>query len=340
MAGEAAGQMDEFLKGLGAFSHTARQQCSHISRAVSQSLAKLSSGPDPACTHWMFCAGNEHQTILNYFNLLKLPDTVRQSRSAYLHGSYASNKENFAKISSWISRRQAGRSNLERTTSTDESSSISRKNVEDVGSNPSRSNAAIDIREADLYFTGKVCYEQVEFGKQKGVDVSDISLSEQTSSAAKSLPGKSLLQTNLNGEKYKDKLVVAGESTLLEKFGGPVSKEELGRASWTFLHTLAAQYPDKPTRQQQRDVKELMAILSRIYPCKQCADHFKEVLRSHPVKAGSRSELAQWMCRVHNIVNRSLGKTQFPCERVDARWGALDCEEAACDLHGQLGTRW
>ncbi|KAJ7567430.1 hypothetical protein O6H91_02G146600 [Diphasiastrum complanatum] len=313
MAGEAAGQMDEFLKGLGAFSHTARQQCSHISRAVSQSLAKLSSGPDPACTHWMFCAGNEHQTILNYFNLLKLPDTVRQSRSAYLHGSYASNKENFAKISSWISRRQAGRSNLERTTSTDESSSISRKNVEDVGSNPSRSNAAIDIREADLYFTGKVCYEQVEFGKQKGVDVSDISLSEQTSSAAKSLPGKSLLQTNLNGE-----------STLLEKFGGPVSKEELGRASWTFLHTLAAQ----------------MAILSRIYPCKQCADHFKEVLRSHPVKAGSRSELAQWMCRVHNIVNRSLGKTQFPCERVDARWGALDCEEAACDLHGQLGTRW
>ncbi|KAK1359007.1 Sulfhydryl oxidase [Heracleum sosnowskyi] len=42
----------------------------------------------------------------------------------------------------------------------------------------------------------------------------------------------------------------------------PVSKEDLGRATWTFLHTLAAQFPDKPTRQQKKDVKELMAILS------------------------------------------------------------------------------
>lgn len=59
----------------------------------------------------------------------------------------------------------------------------------------------------------------------------------------------------------------------------PVTKVELGRATWTFLHTLAAQFPDNPTRQQKKDVKELMAILSRMYPCKECADHFKEVLR-------------------------------------------------------------
>ncbi|XP_019230307.1 PREDICTED: FAD-linked sulfhydryl oxidase ERV1 isoform X3 [Nicotiana attenuata] len=68
-----------------------------------------------------------------------------------------------------------------------------------------------------------------------------------------------------------------------EKNAGPVTKEDLGRATWTFLHTLGAQYPDKPTRQQKRDVKELMAILSRMYPCKECADHFKEVLR-HPMQ--------------------------------------------------------
>ncbi|KAK3013911.1 hypothetical protein RJ639_009439 [Escallonia herrerae] len=64
-----------------------------------------------------------------------------------------------------------------------------------------------------------------------------------------------------------------------EKSATPVTREELGRATWTLLHTLAAQYPDKPTRQQKKDVKELMGILSRIYPCKECADHFKEVLR-------------------------------------------------------------
>lgn len=37
-----------------------------------------------------------------------------------------------------------------------------------------------------------------------------------------------------------------------------VSKEEIGRATWLFLHTLAAQYPDEPTRQQMRDARQLV----------------------------------------------------------------------------------
>nr|GMC94544.1 FAD-linked sulfhydryl oxidase ERV1 [Ipomoea batatas] len=119
-----------------------------------------------------------------------------------------------------------------------------------------------------------------------------------------------------------------------EKSAGPVIKEELGRATWIFLHTLAAQYPEKPTRQQKKDVKELMGILSRMYPCKDCADHFKEVLRANPVQAGSQAEFSKWLCHVHNVVNRSLGKPIFPCERVDARWGKLDCEQRNCDLQG------
>ncbi|KAL0696874.1 hypothetical protein Bca4012_064054 [Brassica carinata] len=118
------------------------------------------------------------------------------------------------------------------------------------------------------------------------------------------------------------------------KSTGPVTKEELGKATWTFLHTLAAQYPEKPTRQQKRDVKELMAILSRMYPCRECADHFKEILRSNPTQAGSQEEFSHWLCHVHNTVNRSLGKLVFPCERVDARWGKLECEQKSCDLRG------
>ncbi|KAJ4966888.1 hypothetical protein NE237_018737 [Protea cynaroides] len=119
-----------------------------------------------------------------------------------------------------------------------------------------------------------------------------------------------------------------------EQSARPLTKEELGRATWTLLHTIAAQFPDHPTKQQRRDVKELMAILSRIYPCKECADHFKEVLRANPVEAGSQAGFAQWLCHVHNVVNRSLGKPIFPCHRVDARWGKLECKERACDLQG------
>ncbi|CAI7734659.1 unnamed protein product [Closterium sp. NIES-54] len=40
---------------------------------------------------------------------------------------------------------------------------------------------------------------------------------------------------------------------------GPATKEELGRATWTFLHTLAAQFPEKPNKQQQKDAKEFVS---------------------------------------------------------------------------------
>ncbi|KAJ3702842.1 hypothetical protein LUZ61_006547 [Rhynchospora tenuis] len=117
-----------------------------------------------------------------------------------------------------------------------------------------------------------------------------------------------------------------------EKEAKPLTKEELGRATWTLLHSIAAQYPDKPTRQQRRDAKELMAILSRMYPCKECQDHFKEILKANPVQSGSQGEFSQWLCHVHNVVNRSLGKLSFPCQRVNARWGKLDCKDRSCDL--------
>ncbi|KAK8316556.1 hypothetical protein V6Z11_A13G048600 [Gossypium hirsutum] len=116
----------------------------------------------------------------------------------------------------------------------------------------------------------------------------------------------------------------------------PVTKEELGRATWTFLHTLAAQYPERPTRQQKKDVKQLMSILSRMYPCNECADHFKEVLRANPVQAGSHEEFSQWLsCAQFDIGHfQQPWQSGIPCERVDARWGKLECEQRACDLQG------
>lgn len=59
----------------------------------------------------------------------------------------------------------------------------------------------------------------------------------------------------------------------------PVTKEELGRATWTLLHTLAAQYPEHPTRRQQHDARALVDALTRIYPCAECAGHFAELVR-------------------------------------------------------------
>lgn len=59
----------------------------------------------------------------------------------------------------------------------------------------------------------------------------------------------------------------------------PVDKEEVGRCTWVFLHTLAAQLPEKPTRQQQRDVRSIIDSLTRVYPCGECAQHFAAIVK-------------------------------------------------------------
>ena len=83
-----------------------------------------------------------------------------------------------------------------------------------------------------------------------------------------------------------------------------VTREDLGRATWTLMHTLAAQYPEQPSRQQQKDVRSLVSAmflspklrtagqrqlpdldcdqvdaLTRIYPCGDCAEHFGEIVK-------------------------------------------------------------
>eukprot|EP00890_Picochlorum_soloecismus_P004960 jgi/Picsp_1/5465/NSC_02824-R1_protein len=120
-----------------------------------------------------------------------------------------------------------------------------------------------------------------------------------------------------------------------QKIGQTVTREEVGRATWTFLHTLAAQYPERPSFRQKQDAKKMIDILTRMYPCGECARHFKEVVKAHPPRVESRQQFSLWMCRVHNVVNRSLGKPSFNCEYVMSRWEGIECdtEGDSCSLH-------
>ncbi|KAK3845634.1 MAG: ERV/ALR sulfhydryl oxidase domain-containing protein [Linnemannia gamsii] len=100
----------------------------------------------------------------------------------------------------------------------------------------------------------------------------------------------------------------------------PADKEILGRATWTFLHTMAAYYPDKPSPMEQTTMKSLLSSFSQFYPCGHCAEHLREEMKADPPKVESRRELGWWMCGMHNKVNEMLGKDKFDCEKVDERW--------------------
>jgi mitochondrial FAD-linked sulfhydryl oxidase len=95
---------------------------------------------------------------------------------------------------------------------------------------------------------------------------------------------------------------------------------ELGRGTWTLLHTMAAYYPEAPSAQQQRDTRDFLASLGKVFPCRWCADDFVDSMSHKPPQLHSRTAFAQWLCEAHNEVNTKLGKPIFDCALVDRRW--------------------
>jgi len=100
----------------------------------------------------------------------------------------------------------------------------------------------------------------------------------------------------------------------------PPDVESLGRATWTFLHTTAAYYPDAPTPTQRAHMLQLLHALPALYPCSHCANDLGARIRRRPPDVRSRAALAAWLCATHNDVNARLGKPAFDCARVDERW--------------------
>lgn len=102
----------------------------------------------------------------------------------------------------------------------------------------------------------------------------------------------------------------------------PPDVEQLGRATWTFLHTTAAYYPERPSSTQRANMLTLLRALPMLYPCTHCATHLGHEMLAHPPDVSSRGGLSRWLCERHNEVNVRLGKDVFDCaiEKTDERW--------------------
>lgn len=112
---------------------------------------------------------------------------------------------------------------------------------------------------------------------------------------------------------------------------GGVDTETLGRATWTFLHTLAATVPQEPSQLEQSRLKRFMNDFVHLYPCAPCAESFREIVKANSIDVQSGPSFAKWMCTVHNEVNKELGKALFDCAKVGERWGV--CEQCQAHQH-------
>lgn len=107
-----------------------------------------------------------------------------------------------------------------------------------------------------------------------------------------------------------------GGPSIMAKMGNETLKAELGRASWKLFHTIMAQYPETPTKQEQTTLSNYIYLFSQVYPCGECAEHFQKLLAKFPPQVASRNTASQWACYVHNQVNERLGKEIFDCNNV------------------------
>jgi FAD-linked sulfhydryl oxidase len=100
----------------------------------------------------------------------------------------------------------------------------------------------------------------------------------------------------------------------------PADVEQLGRSSWTLLHTMAARYPVAPTAEQQNDMSSFIGLFAKLYPCWFCANDFKEYIQKDKPKVQTQEEFGKWLCDAHNEVNKKLGKKEFDCNLWKQRW--------------------
>ncbi|CAG7562863.1 unnamed protein product [Fusarium equiseti] len=134
--------------------------------------------------------------------------------------------------------------------------------------------------------------------------------------------------------------LLEGES-IAPKLENATLKAELGHATWKFLHTMMARFPDKPTKEDRIALETFMHLFARLYPCGQCAAHFRKLLAQYPPQTSSRNAAAGWLCFAHNIVNERVHKPLFDCENIgdfyDCGCGDKDKKEGVEGVEGAKG---
>ncbi|KAI5795080.1 ERV/ALR sulfhydryl oxidase domain-containing protein [Geopyxis carbonaria] len=116
-------------------------------------------------------------------------------------------------------------------------------------------------------------------------------------------------------------------TAIMPHLGNETLKAELGRASWKLLHTTLARFPKSPTADEREALSSYLHLFARLYPCGECAAHFRLLLQEFPPQTSSRENAAQWGCHVHNRVNERLGKELFDCTKVSEEY-KCGCAEA------------
>jgi len=99
--------------------------------------------------------------------------------------------------------------------------------------------------------------------------------------------------------------------------------DEVGRAGWRLIHSLAANYPEEPKFYQKFPWYGFVETLINFYPCERCRDHLWFNIERYGMHTANRTDLSMFMCFLHNDVNKENGKPLYECsmENLNTDYG-------------------
>lgn len=84
-----------------------------------------------------------------------------------------------------------------------------------------------------------------------------------------------------------------------------------GPAGWLFLHSIAQNYPWKPTKEQQENYLNFFRLTGNVLPCRYCRESYQEFIKEPDTELKmnvmkNRYSLVKWLYDIHNKVNKKL----------------------------------
>lgn len=105
-----------------------------------------------------------------------------------------------------------------------------------------------------------------------------------------------------------------------------------GPHMWFGIHSIALGYPDAPSSRDRDNYRAFFNNLDQVLPCQTCADHYKQYVISNSLKdedMASADALFAWTVRLHNAVNKRLGKKEISVAEARSEMSSVNSRNHA-----------
>lgn len=87
---------------------------------------------------------------------------------------------------------------------------------------------------------------------------------------------------------------------------------------WFILHIISFNYPKNPTQFDKDSYTNFFTSIKDILPCEDCKRHYAKNLQIYPITPNldTKKNMINWLIKIHNQVNVSLGKPTFTTTEV------------------------